>query len=172
MKNLTWRIVGSVLAVGALFMANCSGPLESARTPAPGQVDSVYVFDTIYSGDTVIYTDTVQITDTVIVVVTDTLLLPTTYCAQLSPNHREIIWLVQNLKGSFRLAFVATTSDDKPIQKLRVEVDDHEYLWEPVNDNQLVVEHSLDEASFVRISSESPHALGHTIDICLDLQDR
>jgi len=172
MRNLVWRIVGSALAVGILFLTNCSGPLESAGDPAPGRVDSVYVTDTIYSGDTVIYTDTVQVTDTVIVVVTDTLLLPTTYCSQLSSHYRDIVWLFQNAEGPFRLEFVAASTRDWPIQELRVEVDGYEYFWKPALNNQFVVEQNLNENSSVQISPGSPPALGHAINICLVVQDR
>lgn len=127
--------------------------------------DTIILFDTII--DTVNHIDTLVIVDTVIVVHTDTLMVPTTFCARLAAARKEVVWMYDNPPGEFQLKFLATVDRDDPPQVLMVNIDGFEYTWQLDLTLELVIEQDLDANSTVKISSGSPHSFGHPIDICL-----
>ena len=131
--------------------------------------DTVFINDTIY--DTVFdtFVDTVTETDTVIIV--DTLLVSPTYCASLSCNQKKIVWMLQNHTGLYRLEFSASGDDGDPKDKLVVEIDGEKFYWKPYENPDMILSLDLDAGAKVLIYSCTPHAYGHTLDICLKIEE-
>mgnify|MGYP001180902711 CR=1 FL=1 len=190
MKRLFVILAFAVLALSLQIITNCSDPLETVNsrnlTPvAPGgdtivYIDTVFVYDSTYQFDTLIIIDTINQIDTVIIIDSighvDTLIIvepgpdgPLMLCSRLACNQKEIIWMFHNQEGSYRLDFAATTERDKPTQTLVVEIDGHSTTWNTAEDQELVIEQGLNANTTIKIYSANPHALGHSIDICLTM---
>lgn len=144
-----------------------------------GTVDTVWVIDTIGTIDTVMIidtvgtTDTVLIIDTVIVIDTVTVEVPTLdsqfVCARLSCNQKEIVWLLRNQAGLYRLEFAGEVESDQPVQTVKIDIDGEEYLWNPAAEAEFIKELTLAKNATIRITPKKPPAFGHAIDICLKI---
>lgn len=161
----------SILAVfGAGFMSalNCSKPVDLSDLGQSG-IDTVFVQDTVVYSDT-IYIDSVRV-DTVYIdtLYNDTTIIDTTLCARLSSHRQEIVWLLFNPEGDYRMHFRAATDQRRCLPELIVDIDDLRYRWNLDDDLEFIVEKSLSGYSTIRITSTEPHAFGHPIDICLHL---
>lgn len=144
-----------------------------------GTVDTVTIIDTISTIDTVMIidtvgtTDTVLIIDTVIVIDTVTVEVPTLdsqfVCARLSCNQKEIVWLLRNQAGLYRLEFAGEVESDQPVQTVKIDIDGEEYLWNPAAEAEFMKELTLARNATIRITPKKPPAFGHAIDICLKI---
>lgn len=144
-----------------------------------GTVDTVTIIDTISTIDTVMIidtvgtTDTVLIIDTVIVIDTVTVEVPTLdsqfVCARLSCNQKEIVWLLRNQAGLYRLEFAGEVESDQPVQTVKIDIDGEEYLWNPAAEAEFIKELTLARNATIRITPKKPPAFGHAIDICLKI---
>lgn len=65
------------------------------------------------------------------------------------------------------MEFLASTESDRPPQTLVVVIEEQEYMWDPAESMEFILELDLKENVSVRIKSETPHSFGHAIDICL-----
>jgi len=144
-----------------------------------GIIDTIWVVDTVGTIDTVMIIDTVGTTDTVLiidtVVVIDTVMMeiPTLdsqfVCARISCNQKEIVWLLRNQAGLYRLEFAGEVESDQPVQTVKIDIDGAEYLWNPAADAEFVKELTLGKNATIRITPKKPPAFGHAIDICLKI---
>ena len=146
MKKLILFSAWAVLFTGIQFLTNCSKPLESIEEN--GQIP----------GDTV--TDTVVVVDTIIVA-------DTMFCARLDSHRKEIVWMIRNHEGLFRLEFSAIREGESQSRTLVINIDDQLLFWHLSEYSEFVAEQNLEQNVIVRIESIPPYAYGHAIDICL-----
>jgi hypothetical protein len=129
------------------LLANCSQPLDS--NPGSGQSFP----DTVYVTDTTAVADTITIVETM-------------YCDRLNWYHREIIWMLQNREGLFRVEFVASTDREPPLPPLLIEIDDQQFLWDLEDSLEYVIEQFIERNASVRIAYASLQTCSKPIDVC------
>lgn len=174
MKRLIFLIVAAMIFAGIQFLANCSNPLESVdgSNPAPPgpviEIDTVYIVDTLFDSDTVLVVDTNIIVDTVIVVEPGE---SNVVCSTIASNQQEIVWIFRNPPGTYLLEFDAFLESEHPVQTLSVDIDGREFLWNPADNAEFIMELDLQERTFIRIIPHKPPSLGHSIYICLKISD-
>ncbi len=129
--------------------------------------DTLVISDTTFHVDTVIVTDTTNHVDTVIIIEPgpNGQLL----CSRLACNQQEIIWMFRNPEGQYRLEFTATTESGHPTQTLLLNIDGQLATWNTSKSLELILEQPLRAKATIRITSDKPHAFGHSIDICLTM---
>lgn len=194
MKKFILFAATALLLGASQSLMNCADPLESSQgrilnPPIPEDtvytIDTVVIIDTVGATDTVIIVDTIGIIDTIwvvdtvgiidTVVVIDTVMveIPTLdsqfVCARISCNQKEIVWLLRNQAGLYRLEFAGEVENDQPVQTLKIDIDGAEYLWNPAADVEFVKELTLGKNATIRITPKKPPAFGHAIDICLKI---
>ncbi|SYZ73179.1 exported hypothetical protein [Candidatus Zixiibacteriota bacterium] len=137
-------------------------------TDTTNQTDTLIIVDTTFHVDTVFVHDTTGHVDTVIIVEPgpDG---PLTLCSRLACNQKEIIWMFRNDAGSYRLEFTAAIESDQPPQKLVVDIDGQKVTWDLSKKLELDLDQALGANAIIDISSTNPHALGHSINICLTM---
>lgn len=128
--------------------------------------DTIVVIDTLNQTDTVVVLDTVVVIDTVIVTPPDTC-RPLQFCAQLSAALKEIVWMLQNQAGRYRLEFAATVVQGHPPKTLLLTINDQVYTWLPGTEPSLVLELNLPRNTVISIKPDKPMANGHEVNICL-----
>ena len=138
-----------------------------------GRVDTVVVVDTVIviSPDTVSIVDTVYQTDTLTVVDTVIVTTDTTQmmCGRIEANQKEIVWLLQNEPGMYRLSFAAYIESDQPPQSLTVEIGDNTYSWNTATSTSMAVDLELGADASIIITSQKPPARGHAVYVCLSI---
>ena len=142
-------------------------------TVVEGGMDTIIVIDTVtqIDQDTVVFVDTVIVTDTVTTVDTVIVTNDTTrmLCGQIEASQKEIVWLIQNDAGEYRLSFAVYLESDQPPQTLSVDIDGSELTWSTVEESSLVLSTWLNEYAVIRICSTKPPARGHAVIVCLSL---
>lgn len=180
MKKIVLIFIWLAAALGFLYLANCSKPLDIDRIVETGP-DTVYVSDTVTITDT-LYNDT-TIIDTLIVdtLIVDTLIIDSTivdtvyvdsmFCARLSSHRQEIVWILFNQPGTYQLDFLAIAQRIRRSQTLELNIDDSSYSWRPADNFEFSVEQNLGQYAVIRIKSTPAHAYGQAIDICLRVSE-
>jgi len=128
--------------------------------------DTVLVIDTLMHTDTLLVLDTVFHTDTVIVVERDTSGCGR-MCDQLSSTQKEIVWLLDNTAGRYRLDFSGWVERDQPPQKLILYIDGDRHEWVVAENSDLTVEADLGLHAKIFIKLDNPKACGHEVAVCL-----
>jgi hypothetical protein len=128
--------------------------------------DTVRVVDTVSRVDTLVLADTVVRVDTVVVTIPDPGNCPD-LCSRLGSHQKEIVWLLFNDAGHFRLDFSALVEKDKPAQTLIIKAGGEVFRWKPSTGNEFSVEVNLDEHARIEVSLDNPRACGHSVDVCL-----
>jgi hypothetical protein len=174
---ITWA--ATPVALIALFCAlNCSQPLNDSPSipgnPTGGSntTDTVVVHDTIVVKDSVYYSDTTVIIDTITIIDTVIVELPDTsatteICSRLGSQRQELVWLLANEGGQYRLEFLALAEKLQPNQVVLVDVDGAVTKWIPEDNSTLILEVALGSHAVIKVSPECPSAFGHAIDVCL-----
>ncbi|UCC43966.1 MAG: hypothetical protein JSU65_12765 [Candidatus Zixiibacteriota bacterium] len=160
MTRIIILALGVVIIIGALFLANCSNPLDTYGQDGPGQTGPGIIVDTV------IVIDTITVVDTVIIHEPD----PgdwQTVCSILRANLNEIVWLFCNQEGLFHLEFAATAEREFSFRTLVVNIDGEEFVWNPTDDPVFSGEMYLQEEASIRVMPNPPCLLGHEIEICL-----
>ena len=176
MKKLILFSIWGLISAVFLYLVNCSKPLDI------NEIEQAYP-DTVFVSDTITFTDTLYadttfidtlIIDTLIIdtlyidtTIVDTVFIDSMYCARLSSHRQEIVWILFNQEGTYRLDFLAVAERIRRSQTLLIDIDGQSYSWQPANDNELFIEQHLDQYAIVRIASIPPHAYGQAIDVCL-----
>ena len=175
MKRFLVLSLWAMVSVGFVYMSNCSRPLD-INDIGQASPDTIFVTDTIYS-DTLVF-DTLII-DTLIVdtIIIDTLIIDTLYidstridtmyCGRLNCYRRNIVWLLFNQEGLYELEFLAAVDAITCLPHIIIHVDDQRYTWDLSDGTYYSLEQNLEPYATVRISTDPPHAYGHSIDICM-----
>lgn len=158
----TITVIDTVLEIDTLTQTDTIILLDTIT-----DVDTLIIVDTVIQADTITIVDTVVQTETVIVVVPDTTKEP--LCGALSKNQQEIIWILKNPAGSYRLEFLADVESAQPNQTLTVEIGDQSYIWDPNANPDFTVDQTLADRTTIRISTNIPPARGHAINVCLNV---
>lgn len=165
MKRLLTMCILGIIAT--LVSMSCSQKYE----PPTGQTtDTVTVHDTIHDTVTVIDTlppDTVIIIDTV--VITNPKDSTCQKCGTIEGSVKYITWNINRPAGTYILTFQATTEKDNPPQSLTVTVDGVATEWLVANQPMLVLTRTLSQSTII-VTSNTPHAYGHGITICLTIK--
>lgn len=132
-------------------------------------VDTVIIYDTVF--DTTVLTDTITVVDTVYVTIPDTT-GSGGFCGRLNSSRKEIVWLLQNSAGDYRLDFAALAQSNQPPKKLELIIDGISYTWQPGKDPALTFEGPLGENAVITITPFSPGSFGHSVDICLTVTEQ
>lgn len=130
--------------------------------------DTLWVIDTFTNYDTLFFVDTISIVDTVYIVDPDSSGLHTV-CGRIASNQKEIVWLLRNSTGNFKLEFVVSTERDHPLKILSVDIDGEKFTWNAQEEPELILSRTLDLHATITISTNKPPALGHPADICLTI---
>ena len=172
MKKLIPFVILILMLMGFQYLVNCADPLE---TSGRNSLSPITPGDTIYSVDTVVVIDTVGTVDTVTVI--DTVLIEVPgpidsqfVCSRIACNQKEIVWMLRNQPGLFRLEFVVSMESDQPNQTLLINIGGQEFTWDPADDPEYIADLSLGQNATIQIKSKKPPALGHSIDICLTIR--
>ena len=148
--------------------------------------DSVLFTDTVIVQDTVVHVDTLVVTDTVVtqdtVLVVDTLLRVDTVvvtvpgpgecpglCAQLNSYQKDIVWLLDNPAGNYRLEFSSVAERDKPVQNVIVYAGGNSYRWSPASQSEFSIQVNLPADAQIKLYLDQPKACGHSITVCLSV---
>jgi hypothetical protein len=178
MRKMMVLFVWLSAGAGFIYLANCSKPLDIDRIADTGP-DTVFISDTItdtlYDDTTIIDTLIVDtlIIDTLIIdsTIVDTIYIDSMFCARLSAHRREIVWILFNQPGTYRLDFLAIAERIRRSQTLNVNIDGHTYSWIPADNFHYWVEQDLGQYAVIRITSTPAHAYGQAIDICLSVSE-
>ena len=176
MKRLLPILIWGAISAGCLYYLNCARPLDIT------EADEMFP-DTIFVSDTVTFTDTLYsdttfidtlIIDTLIVdtlyidtTIVDTVYIDSLFCARLGSHRQEIVWMLFNQEGLYRLEFQATAERIRRPQILVIDIDHQQYQWNLSTDLDFIMELNLENHATIRITSVPPHAYGQSIDICL-----
>lgn len=150
------------------------------------QVDTVLVTDSVFFTDTVVVLDTVVQTDTVVqqdtVRVVDTLLRVDTVvvtvpgpgecpglCSQLNSHQKEIVWLLDNAAGTYRLEFSAVPERDQPAQNIIIYAGGNSYRWTPATQSEFTIQVDLRADAQIKLCLDNPKACGHSVTVCLSV---
>jgi hypothetical protein len=174
MRKMIVLFVWLTASVVFIYLANCSRPLDIDRIIEAGP-DTVFVSDTVYNDTTIIDTliiDTLII-DTLIIdtLIVDTVYIDSMYCGRLSSHRQEIVWILFNQPGNYRLDFLAIAERIRRSQTLEINIDGNSYSWRPGDNFEFSVEQNLGRYAVIRIKSMPAHAYGQPIDICLRVSE-
>lgn len=158
----TFTVIDTVIDVDTMTLFDTVIILDTIT-----DVDTVIIVDTLIQTDTITIVDTVVQTETVIVVVPDTSKEP--LCGVLSKNQKEIVWILKNTAGIYRLEFLADVESAQPNQTLTVEIGDQSYIWDPNANPDFIVDQTLADRTTIRITTNIPPARGHAINVCLNV---
>lgn len=157
----------AIILIGVPLLLCCSDPLKSSNQSSaptgPGRVDTVVIIDTVVLIDSTIRIDTV-------IIIGPNPGGPQLLCSEIESNRKEIVWMLRNPAGRYRLEFQASTERNNPEQSLTVTIDDHEFVWAVGQNPEFITDLLLGEHSTVQIVSNEPPACGHEIDICLTVR--
>lgn len=153
----TLMIVDTVLLIDTLILFDSSQ-----------QIDTVIILDTLIEYDTVNQIDTVAITDTIIVTIPDTT-GATTLCDRINGGQKDLLWLLRNPAGSYRLEFVVSVAQNKPPKELEIAINGETYRWFPNSASEFTIELDLPANSEMRVTPMTPVSYGHDLDICLTI---
>lgn len=151
--------------------------------------DTVTVIDTIINWDTIIVNDTITDIDTIVIydtipgdtiydttVVYDTIIINVPdstdgipFCARLSSHLPEIVWILKADPGEYNFEFLALADEFKQGRSLIVTINDDEYIWDPLANDELLLDITIDSKITIKIVPDNPAALGHAVDICLTI---
>lgn len=129
--------------------------------------DTVTVTDSIFVTDTLHVNDTIVVTDTVVVEIPDTSACSNSFCSNLSSHQQNIVWLLDNNAGRYRLEFTGEAERDKPLQEVTITVDNRQYKWSPATDATFNIDLHLGDDAKVELSVDKPPAYGHALSVCL-----
>lgn len=176
MKKMIFVSIWFLAGAGFLYLANCSKPLDTNRIVETGPettfvTDTISFTDTLYNDTTLIDTLIVDslIVDTLIIdsLIVDTIYVDSMFCARLGSHRQEIVWILFNQPGDYRLDFLAIAERIRRSQILDLNIDGTSYSWRPADNFEFSVEQELDRYAVIRIESTPAHAYGQAIDICL-----
>lgn len=161
------------------LVTSCADPLtngQSAPTsPTTPQTDTIVIVDTSYIVDSVFIVDSTFIIDTLISMDTS-IIVPQNdsiqHCSRIGSGQHEIVWLLQNQSGNYHLEFAALAEQGKPKQTVIVDINGHQYKWNPADQGTLILDQHLVAKTIIRIELSVPVAYGHAIDICLLMSRR
>jgi hypothetical protein len=145
-KKLILFSAWAVGFIGIQLLTSCSKPLESINEN--GQIPADTVTDTVVVVDTIIVADTM-------------------FCARLNSHRKEIVWMIRNHEGLFRLEFSAITDRENDSRTLVINIDDQRLFWHLSQYSEFIAGQNLKQDAIVRIESIPPHSYGQAIDICL-----
>jgi len=161
MKKIILFLICAVISAGFVYLAKCSKPLNI------NEIDQVTP-DTLYVTDTIVFIDTIFV-DTIFIdtIYVDTIFADTLFCARLSSHRQEVVWMIFNQEGLYRLEFQAMPERIQPSQTLIIDIDGQRFPWTPSDSRDFFLETDLEQNALIRITSSPPHAYGQAIDICL-----
>ena len=160
MKKLILFLICAVISAGFMCLASCSKPLNI------NEIDQVTP-DTLYVSDTIVFIDTIYV-DTIFIdtIFVDTAFADTFFCARLSSQRQEIVWMLFNQEGPYQLEFQALPERTHS-QTLIIDIDGQRFSWVPSDSRDFTIETELEQNALIRIASIPPHAFGQAVDICL-----
>jgi hypothetical protein len=174
MRKIIILFLWLITCAGFLYLSNCSRPLDIDRI-IEASPDTVFISDTLYNDTTIIDTLIVDtlIIDTLIIdsTIVDTVFIDSMFCARLSSHRREIVWILFNQPGTYRLDFLAIAERIRRSQTLEINIDGTAYSWRPADNFEFSVEQNLGRYAVIRIESTPAHAYGQAIDICLRVSE-
>ncbi|MFH1700752.1 MAG: hypothetical protein ABIE07_09220 [Candidatus Zixiibacteriota bacterium] len=171
MKKLIICAVWALLLVGSVIFVNCSNPLESDDVTGADPVPNI---DTLFSVDTLVVIDTLTQIDTITLIDTITIIesgagQSQIICGRISSVRKDIVWMFRNPEGIYDLEFAVLIDKDKPARELTLNLDGREFIWDPENNPELIMEVFLSQNAMFFIKANKPPSCGHAIDICLTI---
>ncbi len=165
MKKLIMSSIWVVISAGFIYLANCSKPLDVSQIIQ--ETDTVFISDTIIFSDTLYadttFIDTLYIDSTII----DTVFLDTIFCARLNSQRQEIVWMLFNQEGQFRLELQTLTERIRDSQTLLIDIGSSQFQWDLSENRELEIDVNLERNAIIQITTLPPHAYGQAIDICM-----